>query len=405
MPESLFNTTLLEHLIKIIIVVKVIMLTVPFMILAERKVSGWMQDRIGPNRCGPKGIIQPFADGLKLFFKEDYTPTMVDKIIFPLAPCIAMFTALIALGVMPLGGDIKIGEKIIHLQIAQPSVGMLFMLAVSSLAVYAVVLGGWASNSKYSFLGGLRAAAQMISYEVPMGLAVITMALIAGTLRLEVIVDQQITGCWYVFTQPLVFMIFLICMFAETNRAPFDLAECEQELVAGFHTEYSSMKFAMFFLGEYAHMIVASAFAVALFFGGWHIPGVAWTGVPGQEGYSYSIWAGLGRFAIFYAKIWIFIFLYLWVRWTLPRFRYDQLMRLSWHGLVPLGIVLLLGNAVIAYWDTQNNASRWIQAGFNGILILGLLAVSALTQGKVAELNKPLENMRRNHRMFRPRIQ
>ncbi len=383
-----------EPFIKIAGVVTVIMLTVPFQILAERKLSAWMQDRIGPNRCGPRGIIQPFADGLKLFFKEDFTPVGVDKVIFILGPCIAMFTALIGLGVVPFGGVIEWGEKQIALQIASPSVGLLYILAVSSLAVYAVVLGGWASNSKYSFLGGLRAAAQMISYEVPLGLAVITMAILTGTLRLETIVQQQIDGCWFVLTQPLVFVIFLTCIFAETNRAPFDLAECEQELVAGFHTEYSSMKFAMFFLGEYAHMIVGSAFAIVLFFGGWHIPGWTWLNE------STGLGAGLARCGVFYLKIWAFILFFMWVRWTLPRFRYDQLMRLAWYNLVPLGIALVIGNAIIAYWDTTTTASHWVQFGLNVALLLGMLTVSAISHLRSVEQNAPVEELRQRHRAF-----
>ena len=296
---------IIEPLIKIVIIVGVIKLTVPFQILAERKISAWMQDRVGPNRCGPFGIIQPFADGIKLFFKEDFMPSGVDKVIYILGPCVAMFMAIAAFAVIPFGGTIEIGGRVINLQIVSVDVGLLYILAIGALSVYGVVLGGWASNSKYAFLGGLRAAAQMISYEVPLGLAVITMAMICGTLRLEEIVQQQMDGVWFVCTQPLTFLVFLICIFAETNRAPFDLAECEQELVAGFHTEYSSMKFAMFFLGEYAHMIIASAFAVTLFFGGWHLPYCTWLNES-------SYWlAGVMRFGVFYAKIWAFIFFFM----------------------------------------------------------------------------------------------
>jgi len=394
MGETLL--ALLEPLIKVVIIVGVIKLTVPFQILAERKISGWMQDRVGPNRCGPFGIIQPFADGLKLFFKEDFMPSGVDKVTYILGPCVAMFMAIAAFAVIPFGGTIEIGGRVINLQVASVEVGLLYILAIGALSVYGVVLGGWASNSKYSFLGGLRAAAQMISYEVPMGLAVITMVMICGTLRLETIVQQQMDGVWYVCTQPLTFLVFLICIFAETNRAPFDLAECEQELVAGFHTEYSSMKFAMFFLGEYAHMIVASAFAVTLFFGGWHIPYWTWLNES-------TYWlAGVLRFGVFYAKIWVFICFYMWVRWTLPRFRYDQLMRLCWHGLVPLGITLVMVNAVIAYWPTHTTTSHWWQFASNiGVMILLLLA-SAVSTTRVAALNTPVEDLRRRNRHFAP---
>jgi NADH-quinone oxidoreductase subunit H len=376
---------LLIIVIKVSAVIGVVLLTVPFMILAERKISAWLQDRIGPNRAGPGGIIQPFADGLKLFFKEDYNPPGVDMILFFLAPSIAMFMALVALAVIPFSGDVQIGERIVSFQIGQVNIGILYVLGVGSLAVYGVVVGGWASNNKYSFLGGLRAAAQMISYEVPMTLAILSLIVITGTLRLEEIVNQQIEGCWYVLTQPLTFLIFLICMFAETNRAPFDLAECEQELVAGFHTEYSSMKFAMFFLGEYAHIIVASSLSVVMFFGGWHLPGLP---VPSDGPLTLPM-ALLGVL-IFYVKIWMFIFFFMWVRWTLPRFRYDQLMRMAWYGLVPLGLGMLMLNSVIAFYPTDTTQSRWWQLGANVALVIVMLLVAAVSQVKMAKDNTQL---------------
>lgn len=377
-------------LLKVVIMLSASLLTVPFMILAERKISGWIQDRIGPNRAGPGGIIQPFADGLKLFFKEDYTPPGVDKVLFIVAPCVAMFMALAALVVIPFCGDVQIGERVVSFQIGQVNIGILYVLGIGSLAVYGVVLGGWASNNKYSFLGGLRAAAQMISYEVPMTLAVLSLIVITGTLRLEEIVNQQIEGYWYVLTQPSTFLIFLICMFAETNRAPFDLAECEQELVAGFHTEYSSMKFAMFFLGEYAHVIVASSVAVVLFFGGWHLPGL-----PTPAEGPMSLGMALLGVLVFYVKVWLFIFFYMWVRWTLPRYRYDQLMRMAWYGLVPLGLGILMLNSVIAYYPTQTAESRWWQLGANVALLIGLLVVVAISEIKVAKGNTRLADYAR----------
>ena len=333
---------MLELLIKIACVVGVMLLMVAYMILAERKIAGWIQDRIGPNRAGPRGIVQPFCDGLKLLFKEDYTPDHVHKFLFIVAPCIMMGLALSAIAVIPFGGQIGEGENAIHLQIARVDIGILFVLAVSSLSVYGVFLGGWASNSKYSLLGGIRAAAQMLSYEVPMALSILCIVMLSGTLRLEKIVDLQIQGCWNIFTQPLVFIIFLFCIFAETKRVPFDLAECEQELVGGFHTEYSSMKFGLYFLGEYAHMIVACSMAVVLFFGGWHLPFVT-SAEP-------TVGAAVLRVLVFLVKVWLFIAFYMWVRWTLPRFRFDQVMALAWRAGVPLALTLLLVNSIIMYF-------------------------------------------------------
>lgn len=381
---------LLITLIKIVAVLGMVLSTVPFMILAERKISAWLQDRLGPNRAGPMGLLQPLADGLKLFFKEDYNPDGVDKVLFFLAPSIAMFMALVAFAVIPFCGEVQIGEQVVSFQIAQVNIGILYVLGAGSLAVYGVVIGGWASNNKYSFLGGLRAAAQMISYEVPMTLMILTMIVITGTLSLEVMVEQQIQGGWNVLSQPLTFVVFLICMFAETNRAPFDLAECEQELVAGFHTEYSSMKFAMFFLGEYAHIIVASSLCIVMFFGGWHLPGLGMgTGEP------MTLPMALLGVAIFYVKIWMFIFFFMWVRWTLPRFRYDQLMRICWYGFVPLGLGLLMLNAMIAYYPTDTTESRWWQLGANVAMTLVVILVVAISQVKMAKDNTQLADYAR----------
>ncbi|MCH9022112.1 MAG: NADH-quinone oxidoreductase subunit NuoH [Planctomycetes bacterium] len=372
-------------LIKVLCMLGVILGTVPIMLLMERKVSGWIQDRIGPNRAGPRGILQPLADGIKLLFKEDFTPAGVDKVLFVLAPCLAMLLAICAMAVIPFAGDLTVGDKVIPMQIARVDIGLLYVLGIGSLAVYGVVLGGWASNSKYAFLGGLRAAAQMLSYEVPLGLAVLSIVVLNGSLGLEKIVDQQIAGVWNIFLQPVTFVIFLVCVFAETNRLPFDLAECEQELVAGYHTEYSSMKFAMFFLGEYAHVIVASSMIVVLFFGGWHVPGMAVgpTGIGGML-------LGMG---VFYFKVWCFIFVYLWVRWTLPRFRYDQLMGLAWKGLVPLSLVMLLFNSVLVYFRkdlTPGSYQLW-QLVCNLVLIGGVLVIAALRKTEVAAGNAPVD--------------
>lgn len=314
--------------------------------LAERKIAAFAQDRKGPNRVGFWGLVQPLADGLKFLLKEDITPARVEKPVFLLAPVIAFVLAYIGFAVIPWAGEIHwpwmAGDATVTTQVASIDMGILYILAVSGLAVYGVVLGGWASNNKYSFFGGMRAAAQMVSYEVPLGLALLVILLVAGTLRLEVIVNQQAaSGVWNVFLHPLAFMLVLVVAFAETNRTPFDLAECEQELVGGFHTEYSSMKFAMFFLAEYAHMVTGSAVIVALFLGGWHF----W-GLPGVENHAW--WAAIIKFAVYWAKVIALLFFFMWIRWTLPRFRFDQLMRLAWKGMIPIGMALLFATGLLA---------------------------------------------------------
>ncbi len=382
----------IEALIKIVCVVAVMLLMVAYMILAERKIAGWIQDRIGPNRAGPRGILQPFCDGLKLLFKEDYTPDHVSKVVFTIAPCIMMGMAVAAFAVVPFGGSIRIFGEDRYLQIAQVDIGVLFVLAASSLSVYGVFLGGWASNNKYSFVGGLRAAAQMLSYEVPMALAILSIVLISGSLRLEDIVDKQINGYWNVLTQPFVFIIFLFCIFAETKRLPFDLAECEQEIVGGFHTEYSSMRFGLYFLGEYAHIIVACSVGLVLFFGGWHIPFITPIGN--------SISAALVRILYFIIKLWVFIAFFMWVRWTLPRFRFDQIMSLAWRVGVPLSLALLLLNSVVIYFfDPGSGAALWLQLFANIALLVVLLVVTGLSNPILARSNIPisLERMEKSY--------
>ncbi len=363
------------------------LITVAYMILMERKMAGWIQDRVGPDRAGPKGMLQPFCDGLKLLFKEDYTPDHVDKVVFTLAPCIMMFFAITGFAIIPFAGTMEFFGHTINMQIANVDIGILYVLALGSLSVYGVVLGGWASNNKYSLLGGIRAAAQMLSYEVPLGLALLSMVMLTGTLKLDGIVEQQINGYWNVIAQPFTFLIFLICIFAETNRLPFDLPECEQELVVGYHTEYASMKFGCFFLGEYAHIIVASSMAVVLFFGGWHLPGVTSD--------STTIGATLLRIGVFYAKVWSFILFYMWVRWTLPRFRFDTLMKLAWKSLVPLAMGLLIVNSLVLYMFKPANGDSALtftaaQLAGNFIVFAGMLVVSALTRENIAANNRPL---------------
>ncbi|MSS71287.1 MAG: NADH-quinone oxidoreductase subunit NuoH [Candidatus Latescibacteria bacterium] len=341
--------SLVEILVKIAVVLGGLLGTVAYMILAERKVSAFIQHRYGPNRVGPWGLLQPIADGLKFMFKEDIIPPHVNKVVYVMAPAIILAPALMTLAVVPFGDTIPLFGRNIRLQIADLNIGILYILALTSLGVYGIVLGGWASNNKYSLLGGLRASSQMISYELALGLSIVGVLMITGSLRLnEVVAGQQhmlwgILPRWNVFTQPLGCLLFVVAAFAETNRAPFDLPECEQELVAGYHSEYSSMKFAMFFMAEYANMVTSSAVIVTLFFGGWHLP---WLIPEGATSLGYS----LLKVAAFAAKTGFFLFLYLWVRWTLPRFRYDQLMRLGWKVFLPLALAnVVVTGAILAF--------------------------------------------------------
>jgi NADH-quinone oxidoreductase subunit H len=328
-------------LIKISLVVGITQGAVAYLILVERKIAAFAQDRIGPNRVGPFGLIQPIVDGVKMFLKEDVTPSYVDKPIFVLAPFLSIVTAMIGFAVVPFGpvgpNAPALFDGPIQFQIAPGiDIGLLYIFAVGSLAVYGVILAGYASNNKYSFLGGLRSSAQMISYEIPMGLSILGMVLLVGSLDLNTIVEWQSRNVWGILAQPLGFFIFLICAFAETNRLPFDLPESEQELVGGFHTEYSSMKFGMFFLGEYLHVITVSFLVVILFFGGWDIPFVT---DASQTGWLFA----LIKISALIAKVLLMIVFVMWIRWTLPRFRYDRLMELAWKRMIPLAI----GNMVV----------------------------------------------------------
>ena len=320
-------------LVKVLVVFAATMITVMGMIYAERRVSAFMQGRLGPNRVGPKGLLQPIADGIKFFMKEDLIPSGANKPIFILAPAILLIPALMTFAVIPFGSSITMFGREIALQVADVNVGILYILALTSIGVYGIVLAGWSSNSKYSLLGGLRSSAQLISYELAMGLAVVSIILLAGSLRLnDIIADQQgYFLSWNVFKQPLAFIIFLVAVYAETNRLPFDLTEAEQELVGGYHTEYSSLKFAMFFLAEYANMITAAALTVTLFFGGWDVPLL--------DESSLGLLGAILSVLSFILKMAFFLFLFIWVRWTFPRFRYDQLMRLGWKVLLPLALV------------------------------------------------------------------
>ena len=336
-----FHVLIISSLIKIVVVVHLLLIGVMAMILAERKVSGWIQNRHGPNRVGPWGILQPIADGVKFLLKEDLIPDHVDKPIYLLAPAIILVPALVTCGVVPFGSSITISGYEIPLQIADVNIGVLYILAITSLGVYGVVLGAWASNNKYSLLGGLRSSAQMISYELTLGLSIIGVLILSSSLSLRDIAIQQgsYPWTWNILIHFPAFLAFTAAAFAETNRLPFDLAEAEQELVGGYHTEYSSMKFAMYFMAEYMHMIVGSAVAVTLFLGGWHFFGLETVGGP--------FWSGVISFGIFFAKTAFFLFVFIWVRWTLPRFRYDQLMNLGWKFLLPIALTSIVVTATV----------------------------------------------------------
>jgi NADH-quinone oxidoreductase subunit H len=330
--ELLFDIA--ASLVKLLFIVHVALALAAYMSLAERKVSAWMQDRIGPNRVGYAGLLQPIADALKFFFKEDVVPGQVDKALYVLAPAITLIPAFLVLAVIPFGPPIEVLGRSVPLVVADLDVGILFVFAVSSLGVYGIVLAGWASNSKYPLLGGVRSSAQMISYEVALGLSVVGIFMSTESLRMTDVITAQIDGVWFVFSQPLGFLVFLTAAFAETNRLPFDLPEAETELVAGYHTEYSSMKFAMFFMAEYTAMFGFSALIAVLFLGGWDIPFVS-DGTVSALGN----WGALIGFASFMVKAMAVLFFYIWVRWTIPRFRFDQLMHLGWAVLLPIALV------------------------------------------------------------------
>jgi len=327
-------------LLKILFVLNATLVGVTYMVLLERKVIAWVQVRLGPMRVGPYGILQPIADAVKLILKEDITPTRADKWVFTAAPIIVMVPALITFAVIPFGPVVRLFGRDVPLYITDINVGLLYIVSVASIGVYGIILGGWASNSKYPLLASLRSSAQLISYEVAVTMILVSLIMTAGTLSMVRIVEAQYNArLWYIFVQPVAFVVFFIGGLAETNRAPFDLAEAEQELTGGFHTEYSGMRFALFFLAEYANMIVVSGVATTLFLGGWlpPFPNVAFLRflgiVPGW------IW--------FLLKTFVFLYVFLWVRATLPRYRYDQLMRLGWKVLIPIGIANVIVTGIV----------------------------------------------------------
>ncbi len=324
---------ILEKLILVIIVFAVTLVFAMYSTWGERKVAGFIQDRYGPNRAGIFGLLQPLCDGGKLFAKEEFMPSSSNKILFALGPTIAMIVALAGTAVIPWAKELIIDGRTIIPQVADVNIGILYIVAVLSTGVYGIVLGGWASNNKYSLMGSIRAGAQMISYEVAMGLSIIALVMMTGSLSLREITEQQATG-WNIFYQPLTFIIFLVCSFAECNRTPFDLAECESELVNGHHTEFSSMKMAFYMFSEYIAMFFSSALISVLFFGGYNYPGMDWV----SDNWGVNIANILAILSIL-IKTTFFVFFYMWVRWTIPRFRYDQLMNLGWKILFPLALV------------------------------------------------------------------
>jgi len=335
---------LVESAVKIAIFFFVVMTAVAYMTLVERRVSAWIQDRQGPNRVGPFGLLQPLADGIKFLFKEEITPPHVYRPVYLLAPLLIFVPALVTFSVIPIGPAVELYGRMVRLQIADVDNGVLVILALSAMGVYGVALAGWSSNSKYSLMGGLRSSAQLISYELAMGLSIVGVLMAAGSLRLNDIIERQAEHGWNILWQFPGFLIFLTAAFAETNRLPFDLPEADTELVAGYHTEYSGMRFSMFYMAEYVNMITASALATTLYCGGYHVPGLYRLGLP-------PLVAALVQVLAFCVKVGFFLFVYVWVRWTLPRFRYDQLMNLGWKVLLPTALVHILWVSFVVLMD------------------------------------------------------
>ncbi len=364
---------LVSSIIKIVVVFTVIMVGVALLTLAERRICAWMQDRLGPNRVGPQGLLQPAADGLKNLLKEETLPAQADKVLFMLAPTMAFVPALLTFAVIPFATPLPTPWGDVDMVVANLPVGFLYVLAFGSLGVYGIVLAGWASNNKYSLLGGLRASAQMISYEIAMGMSTVAVLLLAGNVTLTDVIAKQSQSLftWNVFPLSLAFFVFIVAAFAETNRLPFDLPEAEGELIAGYHTEYSAMKFSMFYIAEYSNMVTASALMTTLFFGGWDIPFTTWDNTP-----PWSPLKTLLTLGVFSFKVLVFLFLYIWVRWTLPRFRYDQLMALGWKVMLPLALGYLTVIAT-AIW-ILHGLLGWNYDRQFGLALFGLNVLLAL---------------------------
>ncbi len=337
---------IIEKSVLIVVVFAITMVMAMYSTWAERKVAAFLQDRVGPNRAGWGGLLQPLADGMKLFAKEEFEPDTKNRFLFFVGPAIAMSTALMTSAVIPWGDKLHIFGRDVLLQATDIDGSLLYIFAIVSIGVYGIMIGGWASNNKFSLMGAVRAASQMVSYEVAMGLSVIALIMMTGTLSLKEISIQQHGWHWNVIYQPVGFLIFLICAFAETNRTPFDLAECESELIGGYHTEYSSMKMGFYLFAEYANMFISSTIIAVLYFGGYNYPGMQW--MVDHVGVNTANILGIG---VLFIKICFFIFFYMWVRWTIPRFRYDQLMNLGWKILIPLSIVniIITGICILAF--------------------------------------------------------
>lgn len=400
-----FTGQLVVSALTIVLVIHVILGACAYCIYFERKTSAWMQDRVGPNRAGLDfglpffpfnklkglfGVGQPLADGIKFMLKEDYTPPAVDKVLFTLAPGIIVIPALIGFAIVPWGGwwqmpqitipglNWTIGGETVLVAGANLNIGLVYLLAVASLGIYGVALGSWASNSKYAFLGGLRASSQMISYEIPMGLSILAVLLITGTLVPQKIIEHQASHGWLLVAQPLTAVIFFMCILAECNRAPFDNAECEQELVGGYHTEYSSMRFALFFLAEYAHMITNSAMFAVIFLGGYSL--FPFVNVPLLDPADTSFLAVLAKLGVMSGKVATLIGFMMVVRWTLPRLRFDQVMSAAWQGVIPISISIVLINSLLIYFGQTSTVA----------FLVGNVALAALVLGVQALLPRPM---------------
>lgn len=390
---------LLVASVKMVVVFVVVLVWVALLTLMERKVSAWIQNRLGPNRVGPGGLLQPVADGIKNFIKEETLPKVANPVLFVLAPAMSFIPAMLLSAVIPFAAPLPlefdftlpIVGRMVHsgatpMVVADLPVGFLFVLAVSSMGVYGIAIAGWSSNSKYSLLGGLRASAQMVSYEVALGLSVLPILLLAGNVSFSSVIAEQQAGLWYVLPLFLSFFVFLISGLAETNRLPFDMPEAESELIAGYHTEYSAMKFAMFFIAEYANMITVSAMTATLFLGGWDIPFTTW---DQQGGVAQTLATG----GFFVAKVMVFIFIFMWIRWTLPRFRYDQLMALGWKFLIEVATVYFVVIAIAMHligrvWGvTDPRAMGFWLFGLN--LVLCYVVFMLLDRGNVIEGSSP----------------
>lgn len=333
---------IIEKLILVTILFVATLTIAAYSTWAERKVAAWLQDRVGPNRAGPFGLFQPLADGGKMFFKEEIIPSGANKYLFIAGPSLALLVAFLGTAVIPFGQNIELFGKVVPMQVTDINVGILYIFGVVSLGVYGIMIGGWASNNKYSLMGAIRGASQNISYEIAMGLSIIALLLVTNTLSFKEIAEQQHAWHWNIIYQPLGFLIFLVCAFAETNRVPFDLPECETELIGGYQTEYSAFKMGAYMFAEYINMFVSSAVMAVLYFGGYNYPGMDF--VNETLG---ATWGPLVGTAVFFLKIIAFIFFFMWVRWTVPRFRYDQLMNLGWKVLIPLAIANIVITAIV----------------------------------------------------------